>query len=172
MSRPKIFISHITKDAKLADYLKKQLSQDFLNFLDIFVSSDGLTLSAGTKWLDELNKSLTEAQIQLVLCSKDSVERPWVNFETGACWIRNILIIPICHSGMAPAELPTPLNMLQSVEASNVQGIKLLYETIAKQIGMNSPLIDYSVLVKKIKDIELECTQNSQLIRDRLKMAS
>ena len=97
MAKPKIFISHISKETELAQVLKKHLAKDFLNFLDIFVSSDGQTIQAGGKWLDEVSHALEDAQIEIVLCSKESVLRPWVNFEAGAGWIRNIRVIPICQ---------------------------------------------------------------------------
>jgi len=102
MDKPTIFISHISEEAALATWLKKQLLETFLNHPAIFVSSDGNTIQAGAIWLDELSNSLQKAQVGLVLCSQESVTRPWVNFEAGAIWLRGILLVPICHSNLSP----------------------------------------------------------------------
>jgi len=102
MRRPKLFISHISKETELAQMLKKYVARDFLNIWDIFVSSDGSSILGGDRWLDELSEALKGAKVEIVLCSKESITRPWVNFEAGAGWIRNIAIVPVCHSGMKP----------------------------------------------------------------------
>ena len=34
--------------------------------------------------------------------------RPWVNIELGAAWIKRVPIIPLCHSGLTPSDLPWP----------------------------------------------------------------
>lgn len=101
MAKSKLFISHISDESETAQVLKRHLAKDFLNLLDIFVSSDRKTIAAGSKWLDEVSFALRDAQIEIVLCSKESTARPWVNFEAGAGWIRGIRVIPVCHRGLA-----------------------------------------------------------------------
>jgi hypothetical protein len=164
MAKPKVFISHISKETELAQVLKKQLTKDFLNFLDIFVSSDGTSIQAGGKWLDELNKALKEAQIEIILCSKESVGRPWVNFEAGAGWVRGIQVIPVCHSGMKPIDLPVPLSMLQAIEVNKPEGLQLLYEAIAKQIDMQAPAADFTAIADTVRNIEKKFRQAEQAI--------
>lgn len=167
MARPKVFISHISKEAELAQMLKKHLAKDFLNFLDIFVSSDGKSIQAGGKWLDELSKALEEAQIEIVLCSKESVGRPWVNFEAGAGWIRGIRVIPVCHSGMKPNDLPVPLSMLQAIEIGAPESLQVLYETVAGEIGMQAPAADFKAIADEVKEIENKYSQ-AELALERI----
>ncbi len=86
MPKSRIFISHILKETELAKLLKKHLSDDYLGSFDIFVSSDGKSIQAGSNWRIELEKALEEAEIEIIFCSKESVGKPWVNFEAGAGW--------------------------------------------------------------------------------------
>ena len=122
MSRKRLFISHVSTESSLAQALKQRLQRDFLGPLDIFVSSDQTTIGAGRKWLDEIETALKGADLEIVLASKDSVVQPWVNFEAGAAWLRGIPVIPVCHSGMQPADLQPPFSLLQSVAYSDAGG--------------------------------------------------
>ena len=154
MAKPVIFISHIEKEAELAATLKKHLIEDFLGMIDVFVSSDDTSIQLGVKWLDAVDKALKEAEIEIVLCSKDSVHRPWVNFEAGGGWIRGISVIPICHTDIKPTELPIPLNMLEAIEVSDALGIKKLYSLIANKIGAQPPKNNFNSIVSKFKEVE------------------
>lgn len=58
MSKPKVFISHITEERQLAEIIKTQISKDFLGMLDVFVSSDQVSIAVGSKWLSEIDEAL------------------------------------------------------------------------------------------------------------------
>ena len=64
-----VFISHISDETEVARWGKARMDRDFLGTLDIFVSSDRSTIAAGRKWLDEVDKALKRADLQIVLCS-------------------------------------------------------------------------------------------------------
>lgn len=167
MARAKIFISHIASETALAQLLKKHIVRDFLNAVDVYVSSDGKTIQAGSRWLDGLGEALKEAKLEIILCSKLSINRPWVNFEAGAGWIRDIPVIPICHSGMKPNDLPVPLNMLQSVEASQVEGLKQIYFRIADLLQMDVPNTDFDAIAKEIDEVEKKLLADIDVVRIR-----
>lgn len=156
MEAREIFISHISTETELAQALKRQLDDDFLGMLNVFVSSDQVTIGAGMKWLESVELALKKADLLLILCSNASVGRPWVNFEAGAVWLRGIPVIPICHSGMKPHELPVPLSMLQAIEASQPKGQRMLYDTIAQLLGTKLPKVDLSSLAANFKMIETQ----------------
>lgn len=99
MDKPVVFISHITEEKEMAMELKKLIEESFLGMLDVFVSSDENSISSGSKWLDNITSALSSCAIELILCSPNSVKRPWINFEAGAGWVRDIPVIPLCHSG-------------------------------------------------------------------------
>lgn len=150
MDKPIIFISHITEEKELALELKQLLEEKFLGMIEIFVSSDEESIALGTRWLDNISNALGSCAIELILCSPQSVKRPWINFEAGAGWIRNISVVPLCHSGMEPSKLPIPLNLLQAIRLSEVSGLKLLLPLIANAIGSAEPKVDFSDFVNKV----------------------
>lgn len=165
MAKSKVFISHISQETGLAQILKKHLSEDFLKSLDIFVSSDGKTIQAGTNWLEAVTAALENAKIEIVLCSKNSVGRPWVNFEAGAGWIRGIPVIPICHSGMEPYDLPVPLNMLQAIKANEPESLQELYEAVAREIDMAVPEVDFKAIADEIVELEQRYKQTAGTLK-------
>ncbi len=156
MKKPKVFISHISEEGRIAQLIKAKVSSDFLGMIDVFVSSDQVSISVGSKWLDEVDEALKVAQIELVLCSKHSVSRPWINFEAGAGWVKGIPIVPICHTGMRPVDLPIPLNMLQGIEASDPAGWQRIYNLLASKLGSAVPNDNFSGLVADVRSFEQE----------------
>jgi hypothetical protein len=164
MPRKRLFVSHISSEMGLAQYLKQRLNRDFLGSLDIFVSSDQTSIGAGTKWLDEVDKALKNADVQLILCSAESVQRPWVNFEAGAVWLRGIPVIPVCHSGLKPNDLPVPLSMLQGVEAGHPEGLERLYGAIARTLDLQVPDIDFDALANDVREVEKTQRQDGEAV--------
>jgi hypothetical protein len=90
----------------------------------------------------------------LVLCSETSVLRPWINFEAGAGWTRGIETVPLCHSGLRPVDLPLPLNLLQGIEASDVNKIEHIFKLIADKLGSETTKFDASSLASEVKQFE------------------
>jgi hypothetical protein len=166
MAAREIFISHISTETELAQALKRQLDEDFLGMLNVFVSSDQETIGAGVKWLDSVELALKKAELLLILCSTASVSRPWVNFEAGAVWLRGIPVIPVCHSGMKPHELPVPLSMLQAIEASQPRGQQMLYDAIAQLLGAKLPKVDLAAKADSFKKVE------TKLVREQAEAAA
>ncbi len=156
MSKLIIFFSHITEEAKLADIIKRHIEKDFLGFIKVFVSSDKESILVGDKWLNDIDLALKEAKIEFILSSKYSVSRPWVNFEAGAAWVRGIPVIPICHTGMRPVDLPVPLNMLQGIIATDKDGLNAIYDRLAKLLESDMPRCDYEIIINEIKSFENE----------------
>ncbi|MCU4825544.1 hypothetical protein COL01_06600 [Bacillus thuringiensis] len=157
MEKPKIFISHITEEKELANILKEEISTAFLGLPEIFVSSDSESISIGTRWLDEIDGALKNAQIILLLCSQNSVRRPWINFEAGAGWIKGIPVVPICHTNIKPSQLPIPLNMLQGVDVSNKNDLEQVLQLVGKQLGVSKvPDRPYEKIIESIKEFEKE----------------
>jgi hypothetical protein len=149
-----VFVSHISDETELAQWLKTRLVRDFLGAVNVFVSSDRATIGAGSKWLEEVGTALRQADLQVVLCSRQSVGRPWVNFEAGAVWLRDIPVVPLCHSGLEPAELPVPLSMLEGVAFGDAAGLAKLYDAVAAAVGLDAPSLDYDALAGEARALE------------------
>lgn len=145
-----VFVSHISEDEVVAEWLKTTLNRDFLRLLEVFVSSDTESIEVGTPWFDSVRKALAEARVLVVLCSEASVRKPWINFEVGAAWIIDKPIIPLCHSGLKPAALPMPLSLRQGIELSDPEGIRRLYQGLAREFGFGAPERDFAELARQV----------------------
>ena len=154
MSKPTVFLSHITEEKELAGIFKEQIEKSFLGLVDIFVSSDAKSIPLGKNWLDQVTDGLRSCKAMLLLCSPASISRPWINFEAGAAWAREIEVAPICHSGLRPVDLPLPMSLLQGLEASDHERIEQVFHLIARQLGSSAPAIDVDALVQKVKAFE------------------
>lgn len=158
MSKPLVFISHITEEKEIAVAFKELIESSFLGMLDVFVSSDEDSIHMGQKWLDRISNGLKTCAVEIVLCSPKSILRPWINFEAGAGWVRDIPVIPLCHSGIEPAKLPMPLNLLQAAKANEVSSLKLIFPVLSQAIGSKTPNIDFSDFVAKVVEFEARYT--------------
>ena len=101
-----------------------------------------------------MDEALNAADVQILVCSRESVGRPWVNFEAGAVWLRRIPVVPVCHSGLAADDLPAPLNMLQSITLTESAGLAKLYDTVARELGFNTPEVDFAAVAAEARDLE------------------
>jgi hypothetical protein len=124
MLKRTIFISHISEEAELAKVFKCAIENDFLQMVSVFVSSDTASIQAGENWLKSIDEAIRDAAVEIIICSRSSITRPWINFEAGAGWMRKIPIIPVCHSGLKPRDLPMPLAVLQGLVAGDVEGLE------------------------------------------------
>ena len=144
-ARYKIFISHIKEEEEFAKVVKQCLDAAFGQSVEVFVAADPEGIKEGADWLKAISDSLETADLMLVLCSKTSVSRPWINFESGAAWVRRIPLIPLCHSYMEPHSLPLPLNTLQAARIDNPEGVSSLIKTIktyADKLSLNDDVND------------------------------
>ena len=166
MEKLKIFLSHLTVESKLADTLKRHLSRDFIGLVEVFVSSDRTSIPVGSKWLSEVTTALSKASIHIVLCSSESVNRPWINFEAGAAQIKGIPIIPVCHSGLGPAQLPVPLSESEGIDASSAEGIRKLYDSVSGMLGSEVPNVNFQTYAEEVAAFEREYrTQRTDVMR-------
>jgi hypothetical protein len=150
MGKAVVFISHIANESEIAIAFKELIESAFLGMIDVFVSSDADSIGMGEKWLEQITSALKSCSIEIVLCSPESVKRPWINFEAGAGWIREIPVIPLCHSGIEPSKLPLPLNLLQAANASEISSLKLIFPVLASAIGAKTPAVDFTAFVEKV----------------------
>lgn len=152
---PKIFISHIHEEAKIALVLKKYIELAFAGQCSVFVSSDSDDIPVGRQWLAEIDSALNTSKVLINICSPISIHRPWINFEMGCGWIKRIPIIPICHSGLKKNELPPPISRFQALEIDQKDFLQLLFSSLSKEFGfVESPDISYEKIFKDLKNAE------------------
>jgi hypothetical protein len=158
----RIFLSHVHVESRFADFIQESVARDFIGLVEVFAASDGGIL-AGKKWLDELTAELNGADFHAVLCSPDALGRHWISFETGAAHLRGIPLIPLCHSGLKPNQLPVPLSEFQGVMLCNPKrtssdrtetGMKSFYRAIATLLGSALPMADFERYEQELVALE------------------
>lgn len=164
MDKKLVFISHITEEKELAVILSEEIKKSYLGMLDTFVSSDGQSLPAGGRWLDQIDSALNQSAIQISLCSPQSIKRPWINFEAGASWIRKIPVVPVCHSGLTKGNLPIPLAMLQAADIGSKEDLTVMFNELTKVLGASqTPNIDYDSIISRAQNFEHQYTYVSRV---------
>jgi hypothetical protein len=119
----------------------------------VFVSSDKRDIRAGEKWFDRIDGALGESQTFIVLCSQNSIKRPWINFETGCAWIKKVPVIAICHSGQSIHTLPRPLSDFQGLAVDDQAFIDDLLTSLAHHLELGRiPPIDKTSMSSEISN--------------------
>jgi hypothetical protein len=72
--------------------------------------------------------------------------------------VRDIPVIPLCHSGIEPSKLPMPLNLLQAAKANEISSLKLIFPVLAQAIGAKTPNADFSNFVARVGEFEARYT--------------
>jgi TIR domain len=129
MTKPKriIFISHMAEEVDLAVMFNKHIEDDFLDLVDVFVSSDSESISLGADWRIRVETAPRQACIQLILCSQASVTQPWINFEAGAVWLRKARVAPICYTSFRKAKPPSTLGQLLPITVGQTDAFAAEY---------------------------------------------
>jgi len=138
MDKPSIFISHIAEEKEIAIALKVFLEKRFQNTINVFASSDEDSIKLGDNWIETIRQSLQNCKLLIVICSPISIGKTWISFEAGAGWIREIPVIPLCHSGLTPGKLPVPINSFQGGLINSQDDIRKLFKRIA---GLNNSIV-------------------------------
>ena len=83
---PLVFISHDTRDSKLAEAFSDLLKKVSAGVLKSFRTSDKKGtqgIEYGIEWYPEIIKNIQEASDVVCLLTENSVNRPWILFEAG-----------------------------------------------------------------------------------------
>lgn len=169
-----IFLSHIHEESALARLVKQALENEFSGFVEVFVSSDGTSIPAGSNFLKRIEDGLVGCIGAIYLISPASVKRNWINFELGAVWVRNIMnlrdgkpeipTLPVCHSGLAPSGLPAPLNNLNGIAANQASQLEFAFMSLQAAVGGRGGLkTDFDALATQIIALEQQYTLGANL---------
>lgn len=132
-----IFVSHIHEEAKVAEAVHHMLRENLGTGVKIFRSSDRWELHAGENWLGRIKNELASSKVILLLLSEKSIIRPWVNFEAGAGWIQDRIILPVCFRGFSKKDLQRPYSDFQAVDLP--EDWYYLVTSVAHHLNLLSP---------------------------------
>lgn len=176
MAQKMIFLSHIHEEKALALKIKEALENEFAGFVDVFVSSDGVSIPAGANFLKRIETGLTDCIGAIYLISPASVKRNWINFELGAVWVRNVIsqrdgnqeipAIPVCHSGSTPGTLPSPLNNLNGIIANQASQLEFAFRSLQLAVGGRGQLrTDFDALANQVVAFEADYTLGASVVK-------
>ena len=153
MDQRRVFIVHASEETELALELKKFVERSFLK--KVVVSLTGHFDIKGQKWLDEVCREIQQCAALIVLCSPGSVRQSSLFFKAGLGMARDIPVIPLCHSGVLPAQLPVPLNLLSDAVLTDIPGMKAIYPLLAKALSCGEPQLDFTAFIERVRLFEL-----------------
>lgn len=103
-----VFVSYSTTDSELARELVASLTAAGLS---VFLAEKSINI--GSQWESELREALRRSRVLTLLLTPNSVQSPWVLFESGAAWALGVPIA-IATSYISMANLPAALPSYQS----------------------------------------------------------
>jgi hypothetical protein len=137
-----IFISFIHEENRVAEAVSRFLRKH-IKRTDVFLASDQWTVYAGEDWLKRIKEELASAKVVILLLSTASVARPWVNFEAGAAWLTDKVIIPVCFGGLRKDGMPKPYSSLQALSLDDEDGpyylLSSIYHHMKDDLGLTPP---------------------------------
>ena len=156
-----VFISWSGEKANAyAQILEKMLNQIFGNRAEIFYSGN---IESGAVWLERINQALEEAKIGIIILTKESVKKPWVNFEAGAIFKadrKNVSIIPVCVDVSFEDLQDHPLRFFQSRYNFTWKSMIQLFEYLERRLGWKYETIQlkaiedqFNSFIDKNKDV-------------------
>jgi hypothetical protein len=130
-----VFISFVHEDQRVATAVQRYLNARL--DVPVFLASDNWQVYRGEDWLARIRQELTAARVVVLMLSRRSVGRPWVNFEAGAAWLTSKPVIPACYGNLTKGNLPKPYSSFQGL---NLRGESYyLLSSVAHYLGVVAP---------------------------------
>lgn len=144
-----VFISWSGEKAnKYAKFLEDMLNRIFSKRAETFYSGN---IESGAVWLDRINQALENSKIGIIILTKESMRKPWVNFEAGAIFKankENTSIIPVCVDISFKDLDDHPLRFFQSRYYFNWRSMMQLFTYLNGKLKWEYKTID----LKEIED--------------------
>jgi len=161
----RLFVSFVHEDEKVASAVQGVLQTELDLREEVFLASDKSQIYAGDLWLQKIKEALSAAEIVILMLSRRSVARAWVNFEAGAAWLADKKIIPVCYGNLSKDALPHPYSATQAV---NLQSeAYYLVKSVHRQLNLKPMWGDaayrgtWAELGRPMKDGEYERLANA-----------
>jgi hypothetical protein len=124
----KLFLSHDHRDDELARVFAGTLSRITLGQLEVWSSSDSSPsggIRPGSIWIDEVRTQLEQSKAILILLTPNSLNKPWLLFESGfGAALPFCQIIPLCVGINAINDVPFPLAMYQAYQLADYSSLR------------------------------------------------
>jgi hypothetical protein len=150
---PRIFISHDSRDARLADAFAQLLKSASPGRIECFHSSDmgaGGGIGYGDEWFKALMAKLAQATDVVCLLTPRSVERPWILFEAGVARGKRATPVHGVTLGLKQA-VSGPFAQYQLCDGSEDALMKLVRQLCGSGDGPGLPDADLRKLVQDFR---------------------
>lgn len=131
-----IFISHITEERATALLLKDLIRRTFRRDLPVFVSSDYESIAGGDVWFTTIVNGLKGSAVVIILLSPDSLDRRWINFETGVGVGADATVIPVVAHGLERSDVGHPLTSLHIRSIQTLANVNALMNDIGTKLDL------------------------------------
>lgn len=161
--RQHIFLSHDHRDDPLARTLSNVIRRVTLGQLEVWFSSDASPsggIRPGRVWLDEVRERLSKSRAVLTLLTPNSLERPWLLFESGfGAGQANCEVVPVCVGLGGSADVPFPLAMYQCFYLTDLESLKRFVEKLVARYDIT---FDEEMAMPVLKQAIQDFVQTSQ----------
>lgn len=122
----KFFISHFSGDKYAAQLISDALRRISLYQIQPWFSSDGTGeggLKPGDIWFNQILSEIGQSKAIISLLTPNSINKPWIYFETGiGRALNNCEIIPVCI-GIQNDSIPTPLGFYHCYQLNDYRSL-------------------------------------------------
>jgi len=132
----KIFISHYSQEKPIAENLKNVLNEAYQGHAKFFISSN---IATGTNWLKGVKEKIQECNEILTIFTYKSMNRPWINIETGYGVMSDMCVTPILCSGFRFEDLEIIYKLQQAVVYDSKSDVCRLFNDILSRIHIENP---------------------------------
>lgn len=160
-----VFISHIADEAPVALKLKEQLQDVLGDDLLVFVSSDYESIKSGEEWYRRIVDTIASSKVVIVLISKESVARPWINFEAGVGIGSKGKVFPITIRGFRLGDLRPPLQALHARDIHDPNSVVAIIRDVGEAVQRPPIQFDSAEFVDTLKEIEKRLSYKGIILR-------
>lgn len=146
-----IFISHITDEKGVAQTFQTYIRKIFGDNIPIFVSSDYKSIGGGKEWFGEIITAIKNAKVVIVLLSKESVDKRWINFEAGIGLGAECRVIPVTIGNIDKGDIGPPLSQLQVRDLKDNSDALGVFHDIGEELTKEVNDINIEAFVKEIE---------------------
>jgi len=147
-----LFLSHAAVEGAIAARMREILGQTFQN-MTVFVSSAPDALAPGDPWVDKILSALREARAALILSTEAALSRPWIWFEAGAAWGKEIPLLCCCVGSQRKSRLPSPFALYQAVDLDDERDLRALFLKLEQVFGP-ATMPDFAALATEFQTIQ------------------
>jgi hypothetical protein len=151
--KPNVFISHVSKDEKIATRFTNWLKNQFGDDIVVFFSRDAKSFPLGAQWFKEINQALSNVDIMLVLCSHEAMQGQWIHYESAIAMHGGKKVIPLCLPGFEIRDLPAPFSQQQCYELEDPKQFDNFITALSDGTGLSKPSFVTADAIKEIRGI-------------------